>query len=254
MSPLPPPRVLVFGAGLAFFLVMWVGGVVSYTWLGGPPADARWTAPSFLALAALLVLVTAPARRRLPLLLAAAGGFGFEVLGVATGFPFGSYQYTETLAPSVLGVPLALGAAWLVLVAQARELLAHLPGSRWLRVLAGSVWMTAFDLVIDPLAAGPLDYWRWAEAGAYHGIPATNFLGWLAVSTALLALQPDGPRDHPWAERLGLAVLLFFTALAGVLGLALPAVIGLGLLGGGIWLEKVGGRWAIQQEPTRGQS
>ena len=37
---------------------------------------------------------------------------GAEALGVATGFPFGSYAYGDTLGPEVLAVPLVVPLAW----------------------------------------------------------------------------------------------------------------------------------------------
>ena len=37
----------------------------------------------------------------------------FENVGVATGFPFGSYFYTDALGPKLLYVPLLIGPAYL---------------------------------------------------------------------------------------------------------------------------------------------
>src|SRR5262245_51775423 len=36
----------------------------------------------------------------------------FEVLGVASGFPFGNYYFTEAMGPKLLGVPLLMGLAY----------------------------------------------------------------------------------------------------------------------------------------------
>ena len=43
---------------------------------------------------------------------AGAGGFAVELAGVATGRPFGHYDYRARLGPRVGGVPLLAGAAW----------------------------------------------------------------------------------------------------------------------------------------------
>ena len=43
-------------------------------------------------------------------------GFFIEVVGVHTGIIFGKYWYGETLGTKVLGVPLVIGANWLLLI------------------------------------------------------------------------------------------------------------------------------------------
>ncbi|PWU58349.1 carotenoid biosynthesis protein, partial [Micromonospora globispora] len=43
---------------------------------------------------------------------ATGGGFAIEALGVATGFPFGSYDYSGQLGPKLAGVPLIIPLAW----------------------------------------------------------------------------------------------------------------------------------------------
>jgi putative membrane protein len=103
----------------------------------------------------------------------------------------------------------------------------------WLVVLSASGWMTAIDLLIDPLAAGALHYWRWLEPGAYYGIPLENFLGWFAVSWLIFALlklvSADVERPAPGAAAIGLSMLLFFTCIALAQQQKLLAGIGGGL-------------------------
>ena len=43
---------------------------------------------------------------------ATLGGFAVEAVGVATGFPFGVYDYSGELGPKLLGVPLIIPLAW----------------------------------------------------------------------------------------------------------------------------------------------
>ena len=38
-----------------------------------------------------------------------------ESIGVATGYPFGQYHYTGTLGPAVLGVPVLVPLAWVMM-------------------------------------------------------------------------------------------------------------------------------------------
>jgi putative membrane protein len=154
------------------------------------------------------------------LALAAVIGFAAEALGTAFGIPFGRYDYTDTLYPHVLGVPVVMTAAWLVLFAYVRQM-------RTTPFLAAA-WMTGIDLVIDPLAAGVLNYWTWKNPGLYYGIPWTNFVGWYAVSFILFALARKPAEPNPVIAWLGLSVVAFFTLIA--LGAALWSAGLVGLL------------------------
>ncbi len=51
-----------------------------------------------------------------PLLFCVLVGFGVEVLGVHTGFPFGRYTYGPVLGWKLLEVPLVIGVNWLLLI------------------------------------------------------------------------------------------------------------------------------------------
>lgn len=208
--------------GYAF---LWAGGIYTYATQGGPPPELAWTAPLFLALAGALVFaLTPPARWHWPAL-AAAIGFGSEISGTAFGFPYGHYSYTAVLSPMLFGVPLVLACAWLVLVAMVHSCLA--PLRRAYRAVLGAVWLTAIDLVIDPLAAGPLGYWRWEAGGAYFGIPWTNFLGWFVTGLLILAVLPSAWRPDWRGRWLGASVVLFFAAIAFGLGKPWLGVLGL---------------------------
>jgi len=215
------------------YLILWVGGVGSHLFFGGTPTNTGWAAPAFLSLAGMIVLVAADGGRRAALLAVGAIGVAVEAVGVHTGFPFGRYQYTGVLQPQIIGVPLVIAAAWTVLVAYVNAMLAGFRVSFWLEALIASFWMTAIDLVIDPLAAGALGYWRWTDSGAYYGIPPQNFLGWFVVSgivfSLLKAVHASPGRPDRWASSVGLSIILFFTFIALAHQLRLVAGFGFGL-------------------------
>jgi|GEM_PF-1159734 len=111
-----------------------------------------------------------------------AGGFLAEVIGVHTGFPFGTYAYTDALGPQVWGTPLLMGTTWIVATTSA----AALARGRWLPAL---VVLVLTDMVLDPLAGGPLGYWIWeAPEWNWYGVPYQNFFGWAIVGAPLLLL------------------------------------------------------------------
>lgn len=207
---------------IAFYALLWFGGVQAYIFAGGPPEGLEWTAPLFLAFAAVLLVGFAPRTERMVLLLAGLAGFGAEILGVHTGFPFGHYEYTAVLYPKFFGVPFVLAAAWLLLFAYVRQMVR----SPW----GAALWMTAIDLVIDPLAANSLGFWRWEAGGIYYDVPWTNFAGWFLVSLVIFACARRPAAPDPQARRLGLSIILFFTVIALATGLPLAGAIGVGLV------------------------
>lgn len=228
--------------------MLWAGGAVSYAFLGGPPAGNAWAAPSFLYLGAAILLHGAPRGERASLALAGALGWLAELAGVHSGFPFGRYEYTAVLAPSLFGVPLAIGCAWLILFGYVWRMLAWLRLRRALVPWAGAAWMALFDLQIEPLAAGPLNYWVWLGDGVYYGAPAANFAGWFGVSWILFfALARKTPSARPDAPWLGLSVVLFFGLIALANGAAGAVLAGLALclLHGWAVLRRRGRRFVL---------
>ena len=220
-------RKVILTALAGAYVTLWVGGVSAHVLQGGPPTDAQWAATVFLLLAGLIVLVTAsPAN--LGWLLAAAGvGFIAEYVGVSYGFLFGRYVYTGTLQPLLLGVPLVMACAWMILFAYVKQMLLPFKLSKLTEMTISGVWMVAIDLLIDPLAANRLGYWRWIETGAYYGVPARNFLGWFLVSFMIFGIVRQHPQSDLWARSVGLSILLFFTVIALAYQLALAAGVGL---------------------------
>jgi putative membrane protein len=214
---------------LAAYAVLWLGGVLSHALRGGVRAEQNWLAALFLFLAAALVMLGAETTRaRLQLMLAALLGFGVELLGVHTSLPFGAYRYTDALRPQLFGVPLVMTCAWLALVAYTGQAATRAGLSRWVSVPLAALWLTAIDLIIDPLAAHELGYWRWAGAGAYYAIPASNFLGWFMTGLLTFVLWPRWPRNV-WSNFVGLSIILFFALLALVHALYLAALVGAAL-------------------------
>lgn len=218
------------------FAVLWMGGVASQWSHASRPSDGL-LASSFLLLAGLLVLLGARTSRGAAALASVALlGFAVEVVGANYGFPFGAYAYTDALRPRLLGVPLVMGFAWMALAAQAWEMATRLRLPTWSAVVVAALWTTAVDLVIDPLAANRLGYWKWESAGAYYGIPASNFAGWFL--TALLAFVLFGSRleSNFWARAVGFAIVLFFALSALANSLMTAALVGFALCGAQLFI------------------
>ncbi|MEV6709581.1 carotenoid biosynthesis protein [Micromonospora wenchangensis] len=186
---------------------------------------------------------------------ATGGGFAIEALGVATGFPFGSYDYSGELGPKLAGVPLIIPLAWTwmawpawlaavrLTTPAARTPAARTPAVRTPavrtpaghvgRVALATVGLAGWDLFLDPqmVAEG---YWVWRDATpalpGLPGIPVSNYLGWLLFAVLLMsALRPlagpavavTGSRDAPM---FALYLWTYFSSvLAHAVFLRLPA-------------------------------
>ncbi|GAB2644040.1 carotenoid biosynthesis protein [Gordonia jinhuaensis] len=128
-----------------------------------------------------------------------ATGLAFEVVGTATGVPFGSYHYAMgRLGPAVASVPLLICVAWFTGALAVWRVSAVLPLARPTRVVLAMVALVGWDLYLDPqMVADRL--WVWDAPGAptlpgIDDIPLTNYVGWLAmgavVFTALTFADP----------------------------------------------------------------
>ncbi|WP_205712460.1 carotenoid biosynthesis protein [Euzebya rosea] len=117
------------------------------------------------------------------------GGLLVEVVGVATGWPFGDYAYSDRLGWQVADVPVVIPFAWMMLgypaLVVARRITAR-PGPG---ILLGGVALASWDLFLDPqmVAEG---YWTWFGDGPHlvDGIPVSNYAAWLAIALLMAAL------------------------------------------------------------------
>jgi uncharacterized membrane protein len=179
----------------------------------------------------------------------------FEAAGVATGAVYGPYHYTDRLGPKLFDVPLAVPMSWFMVIYPSCALANALvdgrvvskphPGLGRMIGLAAlsALAMTAWGMALDPqmVMAG---HWVWHVEGAYFGIPAQNFVGWLATTlTVYLAYRAVEARWplRPWGtaspafERLPLIIYALLASgyvigytLLGRPALALVALFAMG--------------------------
>jgi putative membrane protein len=179
------------------------------------------------------------------LLVTAATAVVFEAVGLATGFPYGEYTYSDDLGPTLLGVPFLVPLAWLMMAWPSWLLAGRLTRDvrsgrrRPARVGVAAAVFAAWDVVLDPqmVQAG---YWTWAHPRpglpGIDTVPLTNLAGWLLAGLVLMALLDllvartavEPPRTGDGAPLLVLGWMTLGGALAhaGWLGLPGSAVWG----------------------------
>lgn len=152
-------------------------------------------------------------------------GFASEVVGTATGYPYGCYAYaTDRLGPALFDVPLVVPLAWtagMYPVWYVASLLARggmpWPGGnreRVTRIALTTVGMVGWDLYLDPQMVSD-GQWSWCNGGGLPGIeqiPLTNYLGWVLVATLMavgLDLLDRTGRVHPGNDTVPLVLFLW---------------------------------------------
>jgi uncharacterized membrane protein len=162
---------------------------------------------------------------------ATVGGFLVEAIGVATGFPFGSYDYSGQLGPKLLGVPLIIPLAWTWMAWPAWLAAGRFRLRRAGRIGYAAAGLAAWDLFLDPqmVAEG---YWRWLDPTpalpGLPGIPIGNYLGWLGFALLLMTALSLWTRGvSSTGSDTPMIVLWFWTYASSVLAhavfLDLPA-------------------------------
>jgi uncharacterized membrane protein len=168
---------------------------------------------------------------------ATLGGFAVEAVGVATGYPFGSYDYSGRLGPKLLGVPLIIPLAWTWMAWPAWLAAVRLARARIVRVAVAAAGLAAWDLFLDPqmVAEG---YWTWRDPNpalpGVPGVPIGNYLGWLGFALVLMAAlsAAAGRRaGAPLSADRPLLALWFWTYASSVLA----AAVFLGLPASAAW-------------------
>lgn len=233
----PAPRLRAVPVGLAVSTVL---AQIAYPLVGGQDRHllTMVTVTLFFAASVSHALIWRGGRWTAALVaVTAGGGLLVEALGVAVGVPFGSYAYTGTLPPRVLGVPWVIPLAWTMMAYPSLCVARRITRSPVAGPLVAAVALAAWDLYLDPqmVAAG---HWVWgAAAWSVLDIPLTNFAGWL-VSAALMSvvLWPSMPDRTPGGAAISDAVphTLYLWTYAGSL-IAHAAFLGLpgsALLGG----------------------
>jgi len=161
----------------------------------------------------------------------------FENLGVATGFPFGRYYFTDAMGPKLFQVPILLGLAYVGMGylswTLGRVILGYLRtplvGAQVITLpLVASFIMVAWDFANDPVWSNINRLWVWQHGGAYFGVPLTNFLGWYLVvyliyQSFAIYLRERSANDNPMPSGYWRwAVIFYALAAAGNIIIVLP--------------------------------
>lgn len=123
-------------------------------------------------------------RRRLVLsLIAIITGIIVELIGVNTGLLFGDYQYGTIMGYKIAGVPLLIGATWLLVTVSAWQIVSFSSLKSYQKILIAGGLVVMFDLLLEQFATA-FGLWVW-DNGI---IPLLNYASWFFVSVFLFVI------------------------------------------------------------------
>lgn len=168
------------------------------------------TTPVNLFLTIVLLFVNLPDVNKKVLLAAAVAftvGMCVELLGVNYGLIFGQYVYGDNLGVKVGGVPLLIGANWVMLTFITGAVGAVFFRRTIVAAMFGALLMVLLDLVIEPVAP-KFDYWEFANETA----PISNYIGWFLVAFPIQWVYQSQvkQKDRVFSFHLVLIQFLFF--------------------------------------------
>ncbi|MGV9818035.1 carotenoid biosynthesis protein [Nocardia xishanensis] len=150
-----------------------------------------------------------------------------EMLGVATGIPFGCYEYAEDrIGPALAGVPLLVPLAWTGGMYPVWIVAGIVTRRAPVRVALTTIGAVGWDLYLDPQMVAD-GQWTWCDTDSglpgLADIPLTNYLGWCCVGLLMALLlavwehaapAPTQPRS---AASLAVPVAVFLWTWLGSL-------------------------------------
>lgn len=162
-------------------------------------------------------------------------GLGVEMLGTATGLPFGDYGYTDRLGPDVLDVPLLIPLAWCMAAYPILLLSQRLARTRAAVTVVGAWTIMAWDVLLDPQMVGE-GHWSFADPTpglpGSPGIPLTNYAGWFLTGLVIFWALDHLPRSRA-DDRLPTVLLLWIygsNVMAAAVFFGRPAVAAWGAI------------------------
>jgi putative membrane protein len=162
-----------------------------------------------------------------------------EGVGVLTGFPYGSFYYTDTIGIKLFGVvPWTIAFAFIPLLLGALGIITYYVNTPWKVILLTASYLVLIDLVLDPVFVH-LGIWVWITPGIYYGVPVSNFIGWFAtglITTSMLLTLLKWRQEDTGCPSILIAISLvltmgFWSGYALWAGLVIPFALSLIILG-----------------------
>ncbi len=136
-------------------------------------------------------------------------GFGVEVLGVNTGFPFGEYTYGQNLGFKLFNTPLMMGLNWVMLIYCSAGVV-QLHHNKFIQAAIAATFLLLYDLNLEPVAI-EIGLWSWDLVS----IPIENYISWFFIAYAMhyALLRFMSVPSNQIARPLFFIQMLFYTVI-----------------------------------------
>jgi carotene biosynthesis associated membrane protein len=159
-------------------------------------------------------------------------GAAAELVGTATGFPFGAYAYSDFLGVKIAGrVPYAIPPSWYAAGLLSFAFATGLGQRGARRVVTAAAFLVLWDVALDPAMSAGFPVWLWQDTGPFYGMPWVNWAGWFGTGLIIMAglellTQGRVAEAGPWTARIWLANGVFAVGICAVAGLGLAVLAG----------------------------
>jgi bisanhydrobacterioruberin hydratase len=179
------------------------------------PSQFEWTASVVIVLTGVATFLSElRTRSGIPnsilFIVIALFAFVIEYVGVNTGFPFGSYSYTDVLGFRLMGVPIAIVFAWYATVLNTRRIAEwiHAAASPFRIAFTAGLLTLALDIVLEPTAAFVKGYWIWETAI----VPTQNYVTWFVLGfvAVFAAASADAGKNAQHGKGIQLSSFVLF--------------------------------------------
>lgn len=205
---------LRFLISIGFLLIFYIVGVFLLLKSNDKDTIITYTPYILLVTLALLLLNHSKWSKKIvfSLLIIFSLGFLVEVLGVQTGFPFGSYHYSEILGIQLFNTPLVMGVNWVLLVYAGTMLFQPLAWPNYLKSIVTGLMLVVLDIFLEPFAIR-WNLWQWIETVP----PLQNYISWAFIAmllTYILNSCLEKSMRNPIAGYILIIQFVFFVLLS----------------------------------------
>lgn len=172
--------IIKFNKPLLFLIIMFSVGIVGHL-IPSFRSLMIFLTPFTLLLTGVVTLLFSGLNENSKLLLwclvVYAFTFTLEVVGVKTGYIFGSYYYGDVLGLKLFDVPLIIGFNWVVIILGADGIASRIHKSSLQIALLTGTFAVLFDIMLEPVVI-KLGYWNWDKGY----IPLQNYYAWFGIA------------------------------------------------------------------------
>jgi len=145
---------------------------------------------------------------RWPFMWITLGTLILEIIGLHSGFPFGKYQYGQTVAePAIFNVPIFIPLAWFILINATKQITA-----KWYYAV---LTIIGIDIILENFAT-TTGLWTWQNHTGPLTAPIQNYITW-GITTAIgYFIIPKNNTHKQTSQKIITMLLAYMLIVIGI--------------------------------------